>query len=451
MHCKNVSFRLKTERSSSSFSFQIKRSAPHMKQSRSNNLINGVLSFIDFKFNQHRYEKITNTVIVIHNRLNTAYCANAHDGKQSYYNNDNPIDDSKVPILLCNTEIPPLSTFVTMTNTQFKTWLITKLCKENSDYICSFICVSLMETFQVALFKLVGNQGLYPRKPLSDYSDELLALVKQTDNYNNNTVRDDGIKKIEVIAPERAWILENVLSKEECEIIINVCEKYGFEISESYNFFYNGRHCDRIESKDKLLSNYIYNKIKRLIPNKNGFEKDGLNNLWRFCKYDASFVKNIDDIGSGCNENDERKEENIKGQKAEKDRNFELHRFEKHIDGGYLDTRVNGRKSYLTIMIYLNNGNNVDFKGGNTVFYDTSTSDSVNQEDLQVKYKVVPKQGMGIMFWQYEKDLLHSGQSVSNGIKYMMRTDIMFQLVDHRFCLNCTTQCQPRFHNHTLC
>ena len=92
-------------------------------------------------------------------------------------------------------------------------------------------------------------------------------------------------------------------------------------------------------------------------------------------------------------------------------------------------------------MIYLNNGNNKDFNGGNTIFY---------QNNQHIKYKVIPQEGMAIMFWQYEKDLLHSGESVTNGIKYMMRTDIMFELIDNRFCLNCTTECEPRYHNHTL-
>lgn len=332
-----------------------------------------------------------------------------------------------------------------MTTTAFENWLKTKLLTQNKTNkpLCSFICVSLMQSFQLTIFKLLGNQGLYKRHPISNYNKQLLSILTNINNSLNKQSSDktnqqskpskptiQKIQKIEVLSPNRGWILTNILTRNECQLIMNTCENYNFEISESYNFFYNGRYCDRIESNDKLLSNYIYQKIKHLIPNKNGFCIDGLNTLWRFCKYDARFINNHD----------------LKFDK----KNIEYHRFEKHIDGGYLDTNINGRKSYLTIMIYLNNGNGNDFKGGNTVFYKGDRNES-STSDVTVRYKVVPKEGMGIMFWQYEKDLLHSGEAVYDGVKYMMRTDIMYQLVDHRFCLSCSSECEARYHNHNLC
>ena len=57
-------------------------------------------------------------------------------------------------------------------------------------------------------------------------------------------------------------------------------------------------------------------------------------------------------------------------------------------------------------MIYLND----NFKGGETKFNDLV---------------VAPKKGSALVFYHY---LVHEGTEVIEGIKYVLRTDIMFRL-----------------------
>ena len=62
--------------------------------------------------------------------------------------------------------------------------------------------------------------------------------------------------------------------------------------------------------------------------------------------------------------------------------------------------------SYFTFMIYLND----DYEGGQTTFNHVT---------------IEPKQGTALIF---QHDLEHEGKAVTQGIKYVLRTDIMYQL-----------------------
>jgi len=67
-----------------------------------------------------------------------------------------------------------------------------------------------------------------------------------------------------------------------------------------------------------------------------------------------------------------------------------------------------GEKSHITVQLYLND----KFKGGATRFLSGTRH-----------YDVVPKIGSALIF---DHELLHEGSRVSGGIKYSVRTDIMF-------------------------
>ncbi len=77
-------------------------------------------------------------------------------------------------------------------------------------------------------------------------------------------------------------------------------------------------------------------------------------------------------------------------------------RFAGHIDAPF--RRDNGEMSLLTFMIYLNDG----FAGGETAFREVS---------------VAPETGAALLF---RHDLFHEGSSVTQGRKYVLRTDVMF-------------------------
>jgi hypothetical protein len=78
--------------------------------------------------------------------------------------------------------------------------------------------------------------------------------------------------------------------------------------------------------------------------------------------------------------------------------------FGPHHDQSYQDAE--GRRSLLTFMVYLNEG----FEGGSTTFPD--------QERI-----IVPRTGMALLF---QHMLLHAGEPVITGTKYVLRSDVLF-------------------------
>ena len=78
-------------------------------------------------------------------------------------------------------------------------------------------------------------------------------------------------------------------------------------------------------------------------------------------------------------------------------------RFKRHIDGH--TQRNTNEKSFITFMIYLND----DYQGGHTIF-----------DEVDIK----PQTGMALCFMHAQK---HEGSVIESGIKYVLRTDVMYQ------------------------
>lgn len=81
--------------------------------------------------------------------------------------------------------------------------------------------------------------------------------------------------------------------------------------------------------------------------------------------------------------------------------------FEIHRDGLNQDAR--GFRTKYTVNIFLNDG----FQGGETDFLD---------ESRRLVYRAMPAPGRGMVF---DRDILHRGNLVQGGYKYLLRTDVM--------------------------
>ena len=86
--------------------------------------------------------------------------------------------------------------------------------------------------------------------------------------------------------------------------------------------------------------------------------------------------------------------------------------FKPHYDGMYKDEAGN-TMSILTITLYLNEA----FDGGELIFYSGSLSDPVESWRWQ------PRAGSCFVM---NHDILHAGDTVLNGVKYIMRSSIMY-------------------------
>ncbi|CAB4376132.1 unnamed protein product [Rhizophagus irregularis] len=223
--------------------------------------------------------------------------------------------------------------------------------------------------------------------------------IMETSNESKNILNSDfDINSLKIIPIDLssiyygyeplAFIIDNVLTLEECNTLINLSEndpniKYeeallniggGKQISAK-----DVRNSSRYIRDDFILSSEIFNRISHVLPQtwqrrKKSFPISCLNERLRFLKYKkGEFFKN-------------------------------------HQDGMY--RRDDGSEtSFVTLQLYLNEG----YQGGETTFLNNS---------LNVRIPVVPKPGRVLIF---EHQLLHEGSKLIDGIKYVIRTDIMYK------------------------
>lgn len=170
------------------------------------------------------------------------------------------------------------------------------------------------------------------------------------------------------------FAINDVLSKEECGNFIEQSEREGYDIAtvkteKGVKFITEIRNNQRVLYKNDELAIKLWERVSSLVPPKIGNSVAvGLNELFRFYKYGH-------------------------GQK-----------FKKHVDESFI--RNDEEASYYTFMVYLNEG----YEGGETSFDE----------------KIVKGQtGMALVFLH---SLAHEGAEVLAGIKYVLRTDIMYRL-----------------------
>ena len=183
-------------------------------------------------------------------------------------------------------------------------------------------------------------------------------------------------------------ILHDSLTQEECRAVVDATEKVGYEGAQKYCFMYHNRWNDRFMADDHELAEFLWGRVREHTPKRidafgRTWEVDGLNSRFRFCKY----------IGG------------------------EGHYFGPHTDGMY--TVDSDHKSLLTCMFYLNGGD--EFEGGLTNFIDHKTQ--------RLNHSIRPAPGLCVIFRQADLRTYHEGTRVTSGLKYIMRTDVMYHAV----------------------
>jgi predicted 2-oxoglutarate/Fe(II)-dependent dioxygenase YbiX len=179
--------------------------------------------------------------------------------------------------------------------------------------------------------------------------------------------------KAEQVA-KNVFTIDDFFSSKECDEFFAQSEKSGYETAtveteKGAKVIGEVRNNQRILHKDEKLAVALWKRICDFVPGKIGNSVAvGLNELFRFYKYEP-------------------------GQK-----------FKKHIDESFI--RNEEEASYYTLMIYLND----KYEGGETSFDAISIS---------------AKKGKALVFLH---SLAHEGMEVTSGIKYVLRTDIMYRL-----------------------
>jgi hypothetical protein len=169
------------------------------------------------------------------------------------------------------------------------------------------------------------------------------------------------------------FTVDNFMTKEECEQWIAFSETSGYEVAKINAMgrqIVNTRvrNNQRFIFDSEYLAEKLWERVAPFVPLEIEMGKAiGLNERFRFYKY-------------------------LPGM-----------RFRKHYDGSYI-RNISEWSSY-TFMLYLNEG----MKGGATWFQNA---------------EIEPKTGTALIF---EHQLLHEGCEVIEGVKYVLRTDVMYR------------------------
>ncbi len=185
----------------------------------------------------------------------------------------------------------------------------------------------------------------------------------------------DTITRVERLTPG-VFTLENFFSAAECARFIALGDDIGYVASE-VNFVTGSRRAEEIRNNDRVifddaaLAQSLFERARALLPaDVSGWKLSGFNERMRFYRY--------------------RPEQYFKW----------------HRDGSF--AKGPDEESMLTFMIYLNEA----FEGGATEF----------------KTEVVtPRTGMALVF---PHRATHQGAELLSGVKYVLRTDVMYKDVD---------------------
>lgn len=183
------------------------------------------------------------------------------------------------------------------------------------------------------------------------------------------------IQKTCLTDDDRIFTLADVLSPDECERIIRAAEGVGFgdaPITVGVNRFQMApdiRNNLRVMVDDPARAAWLWDRIARFVPPALGhYHAVGLNERLRYYRYQPGQY------------------------------------FRWHRDGAFV--RSPDEQSLLTVLLYLNDG----CVGGETEF-------------MAEELRVAPRRGMALFF---PHPLCHQGAPVARGVKYVLRTDVMY-------------------------
>ena len=180
---------------------------------------------------------------------------------------------------------------------------------------------------------------------------------------------------------DAAFTVDHFLSVDECSELVKVAEDVGFEAATvnapgGHQMLPDWRDNTRVTIDDSDRAAWLWGLAREFVPPViEDARAVGLNERLRFYRYEP-------------------------GQQ-----------FDWHTDGYF--RRDNGEQSRLTFMVYLNGG----IVGGETSFSDTAVTSRF------ADFSITPDTGLALFF---DHMLLHKGEPVTEGRKYVLRSDVMY-------------------------
>lgn len=197
---------------------------------------------------------------------------------------------------------------------------------------------------------------------------------------------------VQILIPSAVYASVNFLSPGECKALINFAECEGFEqLSSPQTSVYAHRECGRISRTSFQMADELFLRMKFMVE--------------RIMK-DVQFSKDEHYKPISCNSN-------IRIYKYEKGMSFG-----RHFDGSEKISHYAGGNTEITVLIYLSS-----CSGGSTRFYLPKRGKKKNNEG-SIAFQ--PQEGALLMHLHGDRCLEHEADPVQHGIKYVLRTDIVF-------------------------
>ncbi|CAI5715841.1 unnamed protein product [Hyaloperonospora brassicae] len=193
--------------------------------------------------------------------------------------------------------------------------------------------------------------------------------------------------RVQNLYGELIFAVPAFLSCDECQRVRSFADEGAFErVTQRASREYAFRDNDRLLLRLPAFAELLWKRLQPHVPVEyEGMHAAGLNPAIRFYRYH-------------------------KGQ-----------RFGCHVDQSDVDRRT-GYHSRFTVLVYLNDSTDSDLQGGSTVFY----ANEAGAKEEQVVLDVVPQTGSALVHGRGDRCLLHEGALVTRGVKYLLRTDVMY-------------------------
>ena len=258
------------------------------------------------------------------------------------------------------------------------------------------------EGIKVACFKSIKTNSnalvLTPEQSISH------ALIPQPDNPEC-VIENDKAIRLRILHPGddhagHVRVVENLLSTPECRRIISEAAKHGF--TRPGQFDATTRDCTRLHTVDTALSEEMFSRLRGYLPEM--VTVDGIRwvlnrftHHWRYVRYAPGG------------------------------------HFRPHYDGAKM---MPGEMSCFTLQIYLNHE---EFSGGKTRFYTEYEPNRMRSHDIidgkgclmfsptaPPTLSVTPRAGTALIF-SHVHSVLHDGEPVAGGDKYILRGDVLYR------------------------
>ncbi len=224
--------------------------------------------------------------------------------------------------------------------------------------------------------------------------------------FNLHVSATDSILRTEIETVPACFQVLDVFTPKECLGIINTVNTLGFTQDASVSLPRNVRHNENLvwiadDATQKIIWQRVEAFIKKSPDIFQGQTPIGINQRFRFYKY-----------GEG---------------------DF----FKPHTDGAWPGSKVINKKlindacdgaySQMTFLLFLND----DFKGGATTFYvnrNDASRPAYTEEEMK-EVSVRTPQGGVLCFphGTHPQHCLHSSSKIDLGVKYIIRTDVLFK------------------------